>query len=83
MPIGTAVSGGGVGATLATKAATDISRSAAARVQAGKASKVEREIVESVFPEIYKLKPILRKKVVDNLIRTGSYLGAQKAIQQD
>ena len=83
LPIGTAVSGGGVGATLATKAATDISRSAAARVQAGKASKVEREIVESVFPEIYKLKPILRKKVVDNLIRTGSYLGAQKAIQQD
>ena len=80
LPIGTAVSGGGIGATVGAKAASDISRSAAARVQAGRASKVEREIIQSVFPEIYKLKPILRKEVTENLIKTGALLGTQQAI---
>ena len=80
LPIGTAVSGGGIGATVGAKAASDISRSAAARVQASRASKVEREIIQSVFPEIYKLKPILRKEVTENLIKAGALLGTQQAI---
>lgn len=80
LPIGTAVSGGGIGATVGAKAASDISRSAAARVQAGRASKVEKEIIQSVFPEVYKLKPILRKEVTENLIKAGALLGTQQAI---